>query len=111
MLLKLMVDLAIRAHRIFHRAVDDVDKDVGTLNMAQEVYPKSNAPMSTLDETRYIDHHEAVSSPLDHSQVGLESGERVVGYLWVGPADCGQHARLASVRQPNDPDVGQELQL
>ena len=34
MLLKLMVDLTIRAHRIFHGAVDDVDKDVGTLNVA-----------------------------------------------------------------------------
>ena len=33
MLLKFMVDLTIRAHRIFHGAVDDVDKDVGTLNV------------------------------------------------------------------------------
>ena len=50
------------------------------------------------------------SMPHD-AEVGLEGGERVVGDLGLGRRDAGDQRALADVGEPDEGDVGQELEL
>jgi len=49
-----------------------------------------------------VDAHDA--------EAGMKGGERVVGDLGLGGRDGGQECRLAGIRQPNEPRVGDQLE-
>jgi hypothetical protein len=67
-----------------------------------------------LDETRHVRDGRpplVVLTELHDAEVGLEGGERVVGDLRGGGGDGRKQGRLAGVRQPDEPDVGDEAEL
>ena len=68
--------------------------------------------MRPLDDTRNIGHDERlVVTHLDDAQVGFERGESIVGDLGFGSRDHREQGALARIGEPDQPDVGQDLQF
>ena len=76
--------------------------------------PRPAPLLRALDEPGHVrDRRPArvLVAEVEHAEVGLERRERVVGDLRAGGGQRGQQRRLAGVRQPDEPDVGDEPQL
>ncbi len=80
------------------------------LHVGEELEPEARALARALDQARDIGHHELAVVALDRAEHRLESGERIVGHLRLRARDARQQRRLARVRQPDQPGVGQQLQ-
>ena len=91
-----------------------MDKDARPLDVAQERMAEPRPVACSLDQPRHVrDRRPAlvVRVELHHAEVGFERRERVVGDLRRGGRHGGQERRLAGVRQPDEPDVGDQAQL
>ena len=65
-----------------------------------------------LDDPRDVGHDERLAvTTLDDTQIGFERREGVVGDLGLGSRHDRQQRRLAGIREPDQPDVGEHLQL
>ena len=80
--------------------------------MAQEACAQAAALVRPLDDTRNVGHDERlVVAYLDDAQVGFERGESIVGDLGFGSRDHREQGALARIGEPDQPDVGQDLQF
>ena len=89
--------------------VEQHDENPGSLDVAQELVAEALSLGGPFDEPGDVGQHEVTAFDLDHSQVGLQGGERIVGDLGLG----GRHGRdqraLAGVGKPDEGGVGNEL--
>ena len=80
--------------------------------MSQEVVTKARALSRTLDDAGDIGHDEGNALVDVHdAKVGVEGGEVVVRDLGARFGYDGEKRRLADVREADETDVGQQLQL
>ena len=81
--------------------------------------PEAAALRGALDQSGDVGDHEldrigvltAGSADTDDAEMGLEGGERVVGDLRTGCGNPRHEGGLARVREPDQSDVGHQLEL
>jgi hypothetical protein len=89
-----------------------VDEGSGAFEVAEELEAESGPVTGTLDETGDVSQHQRVATlQLGDTEVRMERRERVGGDLRLRARECRQQRRLATVGQPDEPDVGDEAQL
>ena len=89
-----------------------MNQDLGALDVAQELMPESVPAVRAGNEPWDIGHNEAaIVAEGDDTQVRLQRGERVVGNLGACRRDARDECRLAGIGEPDDADVGEQLQL
>ena len=89
-----------------------MDEDARALDVPQELHPQPLPVMRPLDQPGDVGHHEGPElAEVHHTQVRLERGERIRRNLRPGRRDSRNERRFPSVREADDADVGDELQL
>ena len=80
--------------------------------MPQETKADALALVRPFDDARNVRHHERLAIVVVHdAQVGLQRRKRIVGNLGLGGADHRQQGGLARVRETDQTDIRQQLQL
>ena len=80
--------------------------------MAEESVSQPVAVARPFDQAGQVGDDElVVVVDLDHAEIGLEGGERVVGDLRLRPGDHRDERALACGGEPDEGHVGQELEL
>ena len=92
-------------------AVDDVDDGSTPFDVTQEVKSQSLALGGTGDESGHVGHGVRRLTGHDDAEVRHQGGERVVGDLGACPRDRRDEARLASRGEPDQADVGDDLEF
>ncbi len=92
------------------RAVDQVEQRPAALDMAEEARTEARAFVRALDQAGNVGHHELALADPHHAQPGMQRRERIIGDLGPRIAVRRQERRLAGVGQPDQPDVGDQLQ-
>ena len=111
---ELLADDVVVPLGVARRAVDDVDEDPRPLDVAQERVTEPGAAAGALDEARDVGDRRAalvLVAEVHDPEVRLERRERVVGDLGRRRGHGGEDRRLARVRQPDQPDVGDQPEL
>ena len=80
-------------------------------DVAQEFVTQSNTRVGSVDQTRYIDHHEPIAPILDNAQYGLQRRKWIVGYLRPGIGQRRKQARLTRIRRADNANVCEQLQF
>jgi hypothetical protein len=112
--LQLALDRRPVVHRIRaiqRREVEHVHEQTRPLDMCQEVVPEAGAVAGAFDEAGDVGQHELALVGLQRPQHRLEGGERIVGDLGGRPREAREQRGLAGVGQPDQADVGQQLQV
>ncbi len=68
-------------------------------------------PSDARNQTRHVGHREGILAGRDHTQVGNQRGEGIVGDLGLGRRDDRHQRGLARRREADQPDVGDRLEL
>ena len=103
---------ASRAASNTGRRIHDVDERAGAFEVAEEFEAEPRPMAGALDETGHVGKHKRVPAlQLGDTEIRMESRERVGGDLRVGSRQRRQQRRLATVRQPDQPDVRDEPEL
>ncbi len=115
-LLQLRDDGARVAHRIgirvARRDIDQVQQHAGALQVLQEPDAEARPFGRALDQARNIGHDEAaVLAAVHHAEIRMQRRERIVGDLRPRSRDRADQGRFAGVRQPQQPHVGDHLEL
>ena len=83
--------------------------------MLEELDAKAGAEVGAFDQAGHVGHGERALvgcvADLDHAEVGLESGEGVVGDLRLGGGEARDEGGLADVGKADQADVGEEAEL
>ena len=111
---QLLADDVVVPLGIARRPIDDVDEDASPLDVAEERVTEAGPARRTFDEARNVgDRGPALVlvAEVHDAEVGLERRERVVGDLGLRGGQGREDRGLARVRQPDEPDVGDEPQL
>ena len=92
--------------------VDEQAEHPRPLDVAEELVAEAATLAGALDQAGDVgdDELRAVTEA-DDAEVRLERGERVVGDLRLGRRDHADQRALADVREPDEGDVGHQLQL
>src|SRR5438552_2436780 len=69
------------------------------------------APAGAGNQARHVGYDELDVAGLDHAEVRDQGRERVVGDLRAGRGHRRDQARLSGIREADQPDVGDRLQL
>src|SRR5690606_20288790 len=96
------------------RSVKDVEQQLRPAYVPEELVTEPVALSRALDQPGDVGHDERIAAStadLDHPEVWLQRRERVVGNLRPGPGRRRQQGRLTGVRQPDEPDIGDQAQL
>ena len=114
-------ELAHHDFEIVHRIaaggfgyIHQVGQQARALDVAQELDAQAVAGMRALDQSRNIgDDERPVIAVVggDDAQVRLERGEGVIGDLGPRGRDARNQRGLAGVRETDQSDIGQQLQL
>ena len=91
-------------------SVEDVHQQGRALDVCQEAVPESGAVAGPLDESGDVGDDGRAFAHGEDAEIGLDGGERVGGDLGVCAGERREQRRLAGVRQPDQSDVGEELQ-
>ena len=98
--------------RIGGRHVDQEAEDARPLEVLEEPDPETTPFRRALDQAGHVRHHErALRIRRDDAEVRREGGERIVGDPRPGRAHAREERRLPGVRAPDEPHVGEELEL
>lgn len=92
--------------------VDEVEQDAGALDVAEEGDAEAVAFAGTFDEARDVGHDEGFAAEFIHgnnAEYGLFGGEGVGGDFGFGGGKAADESALASVRETDEADVGEEL--
>ena len=81
------------------------------LDVREEVVAEPGAVGGALDQARDVGEHELAVVGVDRAEHGLQRRERVRGDLRLRAGQAREQRGLAGVRQPDEPDVGEQLQL
>ena len=60
---------------------------------------ETDAFMRAFDQSRNVGEHEFAAVDIDHAELRMQRGERIIGDLRLGGADGGEEGRFAGVRQ------------
>ena len=92
--------------------VDEVADEARALDVPEEADAEAVAFAGPFDEAGDVGRDEGLEAlPGDDAEVGDERREGVVGDLRARGGDGGDERRLAGVREADERDVGEELQL
>src|SRR4051812_20377404 len=111
--LQLALDRApvrLRVGPVHRRELEHVHEQPRALDVREELVAQPGAPGRALDQPGDVGEHELALVALHDAEHRLERRERIVGHLRVGARQPAQQRRLARVGQPDQPDVGQQLQ-
>ena len=78
--------------------------------MAEEAVAEADAFMGAFDQARNVGEHEFAAVDVNHAELRMQRGERIVGDLRLGGADGGEKRRFAGIRQANDAGIGDQLE-
>ncbi len=94
------------------RDIDEMEKDLGPFNVAQEAVTETRSGVGPLDQAGNIGHHEGlVFTEVDDTEVWFEGCERIVGNLWTRGGDARDEGRFAGIGQTDQPHIGNQLQF
>src|SRR5438132_9741736 len=93
------------------RRIDDVYEQPRPRDVPQKLDPEASAAGRTFDQPGKIRHHVGVVADLDNTEIWLERREWVVRDLRRGTRKRRKQRRFSGVRQPDKPDVGDQLQF
>ena len=87
-----------------------MDQHRAALDVGEELVPQPRPLGRAFDQPRDVGDHRLAILAFDRPQHRRERRERVVGHLRRRPRQPPQQRGLARVRQPDQPDVGQQFQ-
>ena len=94
------------------RQIHEVREDRATLHVPEELISESVAFMRAFDETGDVgDHERLIVVARNHAEIRDERREGIIRDLRFGRADDGDERRFAGVRETNDPNVSDQLEL
>jgi hypothetical protein len=80
--------------------------------VAEELDAQPGTVVRALDEPGNVGEDQDVpTAHLGHAQVGVKGGEGVGGDLWPRPGEGGEQGGLAGVGEPDQADIGDQLEL
>ena len=91
--------------------IEHVDKQPGALDMREELVAEAGALRRALDQARDVGQDQLAVRALQRAEDRLERRERIARDLRRRARHPRQQRRLAGVRQPDEPHVGEQLQL
>ena len=92
--------------------IHQMHQQTAAVDVPQEVVPQSGTLAGALDDAGDVRHDEADALVhVDHTQIGVEGGEMVIGDLGVGLADHAEQRGLTHVGETHQSHVRQQLQL
>ena len=100
-----------RVRAVERREVEHVDEQPRALDVGEEVVAEAGAVARALDQPRDVGDHELAVGGLERPEVRLERRERVAGDLRLRAREARDQRRLAGVREPDEPDVGEQLEV
>ncbi len=103
--------VSVRIGSVERGQVEDVDEEPRALDVSQELVPETGSARSALDQTRDVRDHELAFLALERPKDRLERRERIIGDFGVRPREAGEQRRFPRVGQPDQPDIGDQLQL
>ena len=92
------------------REVEHVHEQPRALDVGEEVVAEPGALAGALDQAGDVGEHELALVAFEHAEHRRERRERVVGDLRRGARQPREQRGLAGVGQPDEPDVGEQLQ-
>src|SRR5580704_5580724 len=107
---KLRTHRLVSDARVLAGAVDQMQQYTATLDMAKEAVAETDAFMGAFDQARNVGEHEFAATNVDHAELRMQRGERVIGDLRLGGTDGGEKRRFSGVRQADDPGIGDQFQ-
>ena len=96
---------------VHRREIEHVHEQPRALDVGQEVVPEARAAAGALDQARDVGQHELAVVGLERPEHGLERRERIRGDLGLRTRHARQQRRLAGVREPDEADVRQQLEM
>src|SRR5438128_1622750 len=87
---ELFADRPICACDILESAVDEVEDDRATLDMAEKAGADPGPLARPRDQSGQVGYHELLVMQPHDAELRLQGGERVVGDLGPGVRDCGE---------------------
>ena len=99
-----------RVGAVERREVEDVHEQARALDVGEEVVAEAGAVAGALDQPRDVGDDELAVGAVERAEHRLERRERVGGDLRRGPRHAPQQRGLAGVGQPDEADVGEQLQ-
>ena len=103
--------VGLRVGAVERREVEHVDEQPRALDVREEVVAEARAGAGALDQPGDVGDDELAVVGLERAQDGLERRERVRRDLRLGAGHAGEQRRLARVREADEPDVGQQLEV
>src|SRR6056297_3408329 len=89
-----------------------MQKQIGTLDVAQEAGPQPLPLTGTSDQAGDISYHQGFVTTIPHyPQIGYQGGKGIISNLGAGGRNGGNQGRLAGIGKTNQADIGKELQL
>ena len=80
-------------------------------DVAEEAVTEAGAFVGAFDQAGDVGYDELLGvAEADDAELGVERGEGVVGDLGAGGGDDGEEGALASVREADEADIGDELE-
>jgi hypothetical protein len=92
--------------------IDEMNQQMRTLDVTQKLNPETVALMSAFNQSWNVGDNEGlIISEGDHSQIRLKCCKRIIGNLRFSGRDPRDQRRLSSVRESDQTDIRQQLQL
>ena len=111
---ELALDGSVVCDRI--RAVErlqlqNVHEQPRALEVGEEFVAEARAGARSLDQTRDIGDYQLPVITIQGSEDRLQSSERIVRHFGMGARKAAQKRRLARVREADEADIGEQLEL
>ena len=100
-----------RIGAVERRQVEHVDEQPRALDVGEEVVAEPGAAARALDQPGDVGEDELAVVRLERAEHGLERRERVGRDLRLRARHAREQRRLAGVRQADEPDVGEQLEV
>ena len=100
------------ARPLHRRHVHQMQQQPGAREMLEKTDAEAGTLRRTLDQAGHVgDHEAAIGRHLDHTEMRMERGERIVGHLGPRRRNRADEGRLAGVRQTHQSHIGEQPEL
>ena len=101
-----------RLRSVERREIDQMHDRLGSLDVTQEIVTETGSVACALDQTRNVrKNHPSIARQLGDAELRLAGGERISADLGRRPTGRVQQRRLTRVGQPDESDIGDQLQF
>ena len=100
-----------RVGTVERRQVEHVHEQARAFDVGEEVVSEPDAVARALDQPRDVGDHELAVARVQGAEHRRERGERIVGDLRRRSRQARDQRGLARVGQPDEADIGQQLEL